>query len=356
MRTIAFTPFVALLAALAGLPAQAAPRTVAEVAQYEGADRQAVLEAGAKKEGQVLLYTVGTQTQPVLEAFMKKYPFVRLGAFRGDASVVARKVLEEYKAGRHTVDAIDMNTGGLQPLRAEGYLQPYKSPELLAIRKESIEPSSLWALSYESYLSLGYNTKAIAEKDVPRTYEDLLDPKWQGKMAVPGTSTFPNWVGAILLERGKEKGEEYLKRLARQKIRIYEISGRAVANLVVSGEVPLSPVIYSSHMANSIDDGASVDWVALGPVYSTVGGVALAAKSPNPHAGMLYVDFMLSREGQIMRQKLGYATARTDLQNKEKPSKILYLSERPTYNEEFEAWQDTARRIFGRGENRPGAK
>lgn len=356
MRNLASGAAAAFLAALACLPAQAAPRTVAEVAQYEGADRQAVLEAGAKKEGEVQLYTVGTQTQPVLDAFMKKYPFIRLGAFRGDASVVARKILEEYQAGRHTVDAIDMNTGGLQPLRDAGHLQSYKSPELLSIRKESIEPSNLWALSYESYLSLGYNTKAIAEKDAPKTYEDLLDPRWQGKMAVPGTTTFPNWVGAILLDRGKAKGEEFLKKLAQQKIRIYEISGRAVANLVVSGEVPLSPVIYSSHIANSKDEGASVDWLALGPVYSTVGGVALAAKAPNPHAGMLYVDFMLSRDGQIMRQKLGYATARTDLQNKEKPSKILYLSERPTYNAEFEEWQETARRIFGRGEKLPAKK
>lgn len=342
---------IAILA-FASNAALAAPRTVAEIALYEGADRQAVLEAGAKKEGTVLIYTTGTQTQPVFDAFAKKYPFLRVEVFRGDTSDITRRVMEEYKAAKHVVDSIDLNTGGLHLMRDSGHLQPYYSPELAKIKPEAIEPKKHWAFVYESYVSMGYNTKAVSEAEAPKTLDDLLDPKWKGKMAVPGTTTLPNWVGAVVMERG----EQFLSRFVDQQIRVYEVSGRAVANLVVSGEIPLSPAIFNSHMANSRDEGASVAWRALGGVYSSVGAIAVASKAPHPHAAMLYSDFALGREGQIMRQKLGYATARTDLENPGKPEKIYYLSERPNYIAEYEAYSALARKLFGKGDKLPTNK
>jgi iron(III) transport system substrate-binding protein len=157
-------------------------------------------------------------------------------------------------------------------------------------------------------------------------------------MGIAGTSTLPNWIGAVFRDKG-DKGEDFLHKLAAQNMRVYEISARAVANLVISGEVPLSPALFNSHVFVSRGQGAPIAWRALGGVYSTTGGMALPARPPHPNAAMLYIDFILSKEGQQLYQKLGYATAREDLDNPDKPSTIYYLSDEPNYVEEFETWQ-----------------
>jgi iron(III) transport system substrate-binding protein len=314
------------------------------IANHTGADRQAVLEAGARREGQLLIYATGTQADPLYQAFGRKYPFIRVGAFRGDSAHVTRRMMEEYGAGRYLADTIDLNTAALRQMREANLLQPFVSPELPKIRKEAIEPGGHWAIDYESYLSLGYNTKLVSDADAPKTLDDLLLPAWQGKMAVPGTSTLVNWIGALV----QDKGEDFVRRLGQQKIRIFQVSARAVANFVVSGEVSLSPALFNSHIANSRAQGARVAWRPLGGVYSTTGAIALAGKAAHPHAAMLFVDFVLSREGQSIYQSLGYASSRTDLENPEKPGKIHYLADRPTYLQDYETWAALGHRVFGK--------
>lgn len=334
----------------------AAPQTVSEIANYAGADRQAVLEAGAKKEGVVQVYSTQVQNQPILKAFASKYPNIKVDFFRDDGSSVARRWLEEYKAGRYLADVFDGGSTALPTLRDAGHLQAFTSPQFKSMRPEAIQKDaqggSIWANDYESYLSLGFNTKVIPEAEAPRTYDDLLNPKWQGKMAIPGSNTLGNWVGGAVLD----KGEDYVRKLGVQKVKIFNVSGRAVANLVVSGEVPMSPASFDSHIANSKDQGASVAWRALGGVYATTGAVALAQKAPHPHAAMLYIDLMLSKEIQEMFMKIGYASGRTDLESREKPSKIYYVAQRPNYAQEYEKWQALGREVFGRGEALKEAK
>jgi iron(III) transport system substrate-binding protein len=319
----------------------AAPHTAQEIATYHDADRQAVLEAGARREGTMLVYATNAQADPLYAAFGKKYPFIKVEALRQDGPTVARRMMEEYGAGTYFADTIDLNVGALRQMMGAGLLLAYDSPELAAFRPDAVEPGHHWALDYESYLSLGYNTNLIADADAPKTLDDLLDPKWQGKMAVAGTSTLPNWVGALL----RDRGEAFVRKLALQKMRVYEVSARAVANLVVSGEVPLSPTVFNSHVAVSRGEGAPIAWRALGGVYSTTGGMALAAKPPHPNSAMLYIDFLLSQEGQTLYRKLGYASARKDLENADKPTKIYYLSDEPDYANELEKWQALGREI-----------
>jgi iron(III) transport system substrate-binding protein len=360
MKTTIATAAVAILigagmVTLSSAAQAAAPQSVDEIANYTGADRQALLEAGAKKEAALQVYSTGTQNQPLLDAFVAKYPYIKMNFFRSDGSSIARRWIEEYKAGKFIADVFDGGSTALPIMNDEKVITPFKSPEMAAFRPEGIQQSPkgpLWANSYESYLSLGYNTKLISEAEVPKTYDDLLNPKWMGKMAIAGSNTLGNWVGAAVLD----KGEDYVKKLGAQKVKIFNASGRAVANLVVSGEVPMSPASFDSHMANSADEGASVAWRALGGVYSTTGAVALALKPPHPHASMLYIDFMISKVGQEMYKKIGYGSARNDIEAKQKPQKIYYLAQRPNYAEEYEKWNLLGRQVFGRGENAPGAK
>jgi iron(III) transport system substrate-binding protein len=336
---------VLLGAVLAGSFAPpAVAQSSADIAKYKGPDRQAKLEAGARKEGELLIYATATQADPMFAAFMAKYPFIKFNVFKADAPSVTRKMVEEYKAGHVSCDALDFNIAGLRELANAGIIQPYYSPQFEHFRKEIVEPNGYWVLSYESYLSVGYNTKLVSEADAPKTLDGLLDPKWKGKMGFAGTSTLANWIGAVL----KHKDEAYLRKLSAQNIRVIPASARAVANMVISGELWLSPTIYSSHVANSREQGAPIAWRAISGVYSTTGGVGLAARAPHPHAALLFIDFVLSREGQEVYRKLGYASGRIDMPYSGKPETVYYFADDPDYMSKYEVWNKLGQDIFSK--------
>src|SRR5262249_18665480 len=158
--------------------------------------------------------------------FEAKYPFIRVDAFKGDSPEVARRIIEEYKAGKYVADEIDLSIGGLGAMLKAGILQSFSSPELANIEADAIEPGKHWVVCDQSYISLGYNTKEVSEADVPKTYDDLLDPRWKGKMALSAGATVDEWIGVLL----REKGEDFVRKLGKQDFRVYAVTARAVAN------------------------------------------------------------------------------------------------------------------------------
>jgi iron(III) transport system substrate-binding protein len=332
---------------LAALPARAAPKTVAEIANYAGADRQQVLEDGARHEGALLLYATGTQIQPLLDRFMQKYPYIKVAMPRASSIDVTRKVIEEYGAGLYQVDAYELSSYGLVVEREQGLLQPFVSPELSGYEATAIEPGRNWVSVRESYLGIGYNTQKISAQDAPKSYQELLDPKWKSKMAISGSlSTSANWVGAMVIALGTD----YVKKLGQQDIRVYELTGRALANLTIAGEVPLSPTIYNSHVEASRAQGAPIAWNVPGPVPVTDTSVALALKAPHPHAAMLLVDFLMSEEGQAIYRDLGYVPSRNGMAPPDFPVlQKLYLTNRPNYVQEFEQWAALVQQTIFKG-------
>lgn len=316
--------------------ARAEPQTVAELANYTGADRQTVLETGARKEGRVVVYSTATQTQPLLDAFRAKYPFIEVEIPKGDSANIARRVVEEYRARTYLVDAFELSADGLLLPREEHVLQPFTSPEARHYAPAAVESGHHWISARESYIGIGFDKRQIPEAEGPKTYADLLDPKWKGRMAIAGSaSTGANWIGAMMLTMGRD----FISRLARQDIRVFPMSGRAVANLMIAGEVAISPTTYNSHVQSSNAQGAELAWFAPGPVPVTDTSVALAARAPHPHAALLLIDFLLSHEGQALYRKLGYSSARTDIaQNTPGTLEKLYLANRPDYIDEFEDW------------------
>jgi iron(III) transport system substrate-binding protein len=337
---------------VAALPTLAAPKTVSEIANYVGADRQQLLEDGARHEGALMLYATGTQIQPLLDRFMQKYPFIKVAMPRASSIDVTRKVIEEYGAGLYQVDAYELSSYGLVVPREQGLLQPFMSPELADYDPGTIEPGHNWVSVRESYLGIGYNTQKIRAEDAPKSYQDLLAPQWKGRMAISGSlSTSANWVGGMVLTLGID----YVRKLGLQDIRIYELTGRALANLMIAGEVPLSPTIYNSHVEASRAQGAPIAWNLPGPVAVTDTATALALKAPHPHAAMLLIDFLLSQEGQAIYRALGYVPSRNamapkDLAPKDLPVlQKLYLTNRPNYVQEFEQWAALVQQTIFKG-------
>jgi iron(III) transport system substrate-binding protein len=325
--------------------ARAEPKTVAEIANYAGADRQQILEAGARREGALMVYTTGVQAPTLIKRFKEIYPYIRVEVGLGGSTDTTRKLLEEYGAGTYQVDAFELATNGLIIPRDQGILQPFTSPEAATYESDAIEPRHHWVSVRLGYTGLAFNTQKIDPAEAPRAYRDLLDPKWKGRMAMSGSeSTAVNWVGSMVLA----EGEDFVRRLGAQQIRIYNASARAVANLMISGEVDLSPTIYLAHAESSRRKGAPLEWRAPGPVPVLDTVTAMAAKAPHPHAAMLFIDFLLSKEGQLIYRKLGYFSAREDMPAADLPKigKQLFLANRPHYTSEFEHWSKLYQDVF----------
>jgi iron(III) transport system substrate-binding protein len=337
-----------LPATLAGWPFVAAaqtPSAVARIANHAGSDRQGMLEAGARRERGLLLYTTGTQIEPLIRGFERKYPFLNVTVQRDTQTDIARRAVQEYRVGYKKLDMFELSSQGLSLIRDANILQPFHSPEAAAFGADAVEPARHWVVVRESYTGIGFNTKTIPPDRAPKTYDDLLKPEWRGRMAMSGSiSTAGNFIATLVLTRG----EDFVRRLAEQDIRIYPVSARALANLVIAGEVELSPTIYNSHVETSAATGAPIAWVSPGQVPVTDTAVALAREAPSPHAAMLMMDYLMSQEGQRIYTSLGYGSARRDMNRQASafPVQKLYLANRPGYLREFAQWSRLFQSLF----------
>jgi iron(III) transport system substrate-binding protein len=348
MSSSALTALIASLLATGASMAAASPVTVAEIALYRGADREQMLIEGAKKEGQVVFYNINTWLSNVAQAFEKKYPFIKVMVWRSDSKSLLRRVSDEYASGRYLVDVIDITHGGMAIFQKQRMFQEYYSPEIAAYGDDVKIKGKTGVYSLgdlELYIGLGFNTKLISPTDAPRTLEDLLDPKWKGRMSVAGTTTGVQWIGNAL----NVMGREYVEKLGRQNIRVQKISGAALAGLIVSGEVPLSPTIYESNIITLKRKGAPVEWRALEPVITNLGSSGITTQAPHPHAALLFLDYFHSKEGQRVVMKGGLGSPRDDVGSTERKFKKTYLEAQYSVEElqnKFNEWQRLMTQLF----------
>src|SRR5438309_9652350 len=291
--------------------------TVDEIALYNKPDRQKMLIEGAKKEGKVSWYTsliVDQVVRPVKEAFENEYPFVQVEYFRGNSERLVQKMFAEYQGKRYEVDIVD-GTVTAPMVKKGGYLQRFYSPHLAEYPAELKDPQRYWGVSNVYYFALGYNTRMAKLSQVPKTYEDLLNPRWKGQMmwSTSRGSGAPMFIGNILLTMGQEAGKAYLQKLKGQNIAKSTASARQILDLVIAGEYPLAVQIFNHHAYISKAAGAPVEWQPLEPVTATINTIGLAKNSPRPHAAMLFLDFLLSKKGQKVVQISNYLPAHPDM-------------------------------------------
>ena len=287
--------------------------TVEDIALMKSADRQKTLVEGAKKEGKLSWYStliVDQLVRPVKEAFEKEYPFIQVEFYRGNSENVVRKVIAEYQAKRYDVDIIDGTVSPVMVKRA-GFLQRFFSPYLTEYPAELKEPQGYWGTTNLYFLTLGYNNRNVKATELPKTYEDLLNPRWKGQMmwSTSRGSGAPMFIGNVLLSMGQEAGKAYLQKLKGQNIAKTTASNRQVLDLVIAGEYPIALHIFNHHAYISKSAGAPTDWHAIEPVTATINTVALAKFAPHPHASMLFLDYVLSEKGQKVFQQVNYLPA-----------------------------------------------
>jgi iron(III) transport system substrate-binding protein len=297
-------------AAAAGFAAAAlAAPPIAPIAQYEGRDRQQKLIDGARAEGNVLnVYTSLTvEDMAALNgAFEAKYG-IRIRLWRAASDQVVQRVLAEARAGRHEVDVVETNAPPLESLHREGLLQAVRSPAHAALIDAALPGHRQWAGSRLNVFVQAYNTQAVRREDLPRTWADLADPRWKGKLGIEASDE--DWLAALLGALGEERGT----RLFRDVVERNGISLRKghtlLTNLVASGEVPLALTVYNFTAEQVKRKGAPFDWFVIPPAIARANGLALVRNAPHPHAALLYYDFMLGEEAQRMLVERGFQPA-----------------------------------------------
>ncbi len=348
-----------LTIALLGLviPNATAGATVEEVALTTSVNRQSLLEEGAKKEGKLLWYTtliVNQALKPIKQAFEKKYPYVQVEYHRADSEALAQRMLAEYQAKRYDVDVLD-GTSTIVMLKKAGYIQRFSTPQLRDYPARLKEPQGYWAVPNLYFMTLGYNTKLVAANEVPKSLSDLLNPKWKGKMVwnTSGGSGAPVFLGNTLITLGEQKGMAYLKQLTAQNVAKSTASARAVMDMVVAGEYAIGINMFNYHAVISRAAGAPVDWQAIEPVPALVKTLGLAKNAPHPHASMLFIDFLLSKDGQKILQEADYLPAHPDVPAKVadlkagggKFSKFNFIAPELLYDKE-EKWVELFDKMF----------
>lgn len=255
----------------------------------------AVIE-GAKKEGALVFYTTMDikNSQPLLDLFTKKYPFVKGELVRLGGTAMVSRIMTEAQAGANKFDVAVGISPSFPPMRGKGLIAPYVPAEAKRLYDDLYDPKGYWTTVYLNTWVLGFNTKAISRADAPKSYEELLQPQWKGKMFLD-IENFDLFLG-LIDERGKEKALAYFKKLSRQEP-VFLRGNTNRANMVAAGERAMT-IVYSQVIERMKKTGAPVDWLPLEPAMVELNVAMLSSKGAHPNAGKLFVDFLVSKEGQ----------------------------------------------------------
>ena len=294
--------FLCVLALLIGM-------TAARAAEID----PALIEA-AKKEGSVVWYSgmiVNQIVRPLVDAFEAKYPGIKVQASRATGNDNALKVLNEARAHRPLADVVDSTTA-LTPLLAAGLVAEFRPVEAARYPADAKDPAGYWTSPNVYYYTAAYNTNVVSAADAPKTYDDLLDPKWKGKMAWTYDLTGggpPGFIHNILTIKGEEKGMEYLRAFARQEPVVIPAAQRVVLDKAISGEYPIALMTLSYHSTISAAKGAPIQWLKMPPMIMSPNTIFVLKAAPHPNAARLLIEFILSTEGQTIMAANDYMPA-----------------------------------------------
>jgi len=331
-------------------PAVQRPIAAEMILTYRGAERQKLLEQGAKKEGKIVWFaTLNPETRDrIAAAFKLKYPFLSFETARVETAELLKQVLEEYKAGKHDIDLVEVSYPGAVGLKMAGNLAKFSSPVLQGIPAAAIDPDHYFFADRENPLALGFNTNLVPAATAPTTYDDLLSPNWRGKLSTQNNAQAVQYFGAL----AHLKGEEYLRKLAQQGFALQDGAAREVAQLVAAGKVMMMIPVSISHPLALQKKGAPIAYRVLEPAPTAAGYIAALNRAPHPHAAALLMDFILSDPGQQIMTDSGSGAVRKGVANPYPDFKKLYIDflvPQNQYEAEYKKWAELHQSLFAKG-------
>jgi iron(III) transport system substrate-binding protein len=328
---------LALLLSLAviGLPLLSATATA-----------DALLDA-AKQEGEIVYYASMnlSEANALIAEFEKRYRPIKVKLNRTGSEKLLTKVLTEARTKMNFADVIQTVEFSMHVLNRTGVLARYL-PLANALYPEDFKQEGYWTTVYYNPYVIAYNTRLAPLPTLPKSYQELLDLKWRGKMMMEGTKA--DWFAGILQIMGQERGLKYMRELAKQEPVTRE-GHELLAQLIVAGEGLLDINIPAASVERLKEKGAPIDWVSLEVSPAIMVGIGLSAQAPHFNAAKLFLEFVLSRDGQKLMQAPGRLVARRDLASEQSlmNNRIKMVPVKPALADRLDEYAGHLRAIFG---------
>ncbi len=301
----------------------ASAQSFAELASDDSPSRHQRLVEAARKEGSLTLYTSNAaETIKLLSADFEKRYGVRVNVWRASSVKVLQRMVAEKKASRWDFDAVSISSPELEAVYREQLLQEVNSGWHKEMLEGTLPAHRGWAPQFINVFVQAYNTREVRKQDLPTRWADLLEPRWRGKLGVEAKAG--EWYCGLLKDLGEEKGAKLFREIAARNGWSVRSGNSVLANMVVSGEVPLALAVYSHMIEQAKQQGAPVDWFAIDPTIGRSNGIGVSRKPPHSHAALLFYEFTIS-DAQPLMLKLNYLSPVKNLESPLRGAKILFV-------------------------------
>jgi iron(III) transport system substrate-binding protein len=311
----------------------------------EGDAEQRLLIEGAKKEGRLVFYTsVETEfARSLTTAFEAKYPFIKTDVFRSTHDKILSRMNVERRTGTYTADTMSVGEFETYHMQKMGFMTPYKSPFAATYPEGFKDPDGYWTDLYDNLIVTAYNTKKVKRDELPKRYEDLLHPRWRGRMVLDQNED--RWFANTLYLMGEQKGMEFMQALAKQEVSIRGGRGM-VTQLLGAGEYDLQIAAYWYRPYLMKKQGAPVDWIVFEPAIVATHPISVVNRAPHLNAAKLFIDFAISDEGQRIFVQRGRESAKPGLKPEGYPSQLKVFPSRVQLAEKLEEYSRRYRELF----------
>jgi iron(III) transport system substrate-binding protein len=313
----------------------------------EADPRSAALVEAAKKEGKMVFYTsVETEFARALTvAFEARHPFIKTDIFRSTHDKILSRMNVERQTGTYTADVVSVGEFETYHMQKKGFIAPYKSPFAAAYPDGFKDPNGYWTDLYDNLIVTAYNTTRVKRDELPKRWEDLLHPRWKGRMVLDQNED--RWFANMLYLMGEKKGMEFMQSLAKQEVAIR--GGRSlVTQLLSAGEFDLQIVAYWYRPYLMKKQGAPVDWIGMEPAVIALHPISIVEKAPHSNAARLFIDFALSDEGQRVFLQRGREPAKPGLRPEGYPVNLKGFPSRVQLAEKLDEYGRQFRALFMR--------
>ncbi|MDB5775028.1 MAG: transporter substrate-binding protein [Herbaspirillum sp.] len=320
------TPFLRILIATllqTGIACSASAASFADLATHDSPDRHQALVTAAQIEGSINFYTsIPEKDMAILRAdFLQRYG-VRVITWRASTGHIMQRMTAEKQAGHGNFDVVDISSPELEAMYRDNLLQEVNSRLQKDLMQDAMPAHHGWAPQFLTAWVQAYNTNAIKKENLPKSYADLLAPKWKGMLGVEMNDS--DWYCEQVKYLGQQKGAKLFHDIAARNKWSVRSGHSLLANLVVSGEVPLGLTTYSYMIDQAKAKGAPVDWFTLDPVIARSNGIGVSRNPRHPNAALLFYEYMIS-DAQPLMVKINYLSPLKKLESPLRNAKLRFV-------------------------------
>jgi iron(III) transport system substrate-binding protein len=279
------------------LSAQTAESKLAALEKVAPQERQQRLYELAKSEGEAIVYANMdvSAMKPLTDGFMKRYPGTKAASVHFSGAAIITRLDVEARAGKPVSDVVLSGQLGVLALIEKKIAMRYRSPEREFFRDGLKDKDGLWTAYMTNVMVSAYNTRQIKKEEAPRTVEDLLKPRWKGKLTMDSQSYV--WFGTMLQYLGEEAGLRFMRQLNEQNIS-HQRGRRLMTQLVAAGEFDMAVETNLNSVLTLNKQGAPLSFAPIQPYFLSPSLVFMSANAPRPYTGALFIDYLLSEDGQ----------------------------------------------------------